>query len=133
MRSLLFILVLLAGSVFGQESESDQNFLYHSSQAAVVGGVSVNVLMNFQPHTASVLVPCPFGPAYQSGCVGQYAPGYIQASVTTHPLGRTVALSVSTAAALVIEHFIVKKWPGTKRWLAVVNVGGAATAFGTSF
>lgn len=35
---------------------------------------------------------------------------------------------LGTAAVIVAEHFIVKKYPRSKKWFAIVNFGGAGVA-----
>jgi len=48
------------------------------------------------------------------------------------PIVRTVSLALGTVGALVAEHYIVKRFPRSKRWLSAVNfsVGGTVAVHG---
>ncbi len=95
-----------------------------------MAGSVTNIVQSFQPltktTTATYTEICPNLPT------GFCGPINIATVTTTHPepIGRTIGVSVGTAAAIVAEHFIIRKFPKTKRWLSIVNFGaGGAIAY----
>jgi hypothetical protein len=125
MKYAIALFVLLATSLCAEDASQAA---YNASEATLAAGVATNIAMSFRPYQKTTVQTfteiCPNLPA------GFCSTVTIPSTVTIHPepVGRTVGLSLGTVGVIVAEHFIVKKFPRSKKWFAIVNFGGGGVA-----
>ena len=122
MKSLILSIILLAASAF---AETPGQVVYQSSEAALIGSVVADVAAKWS-RVVPVTSPAP---SWLTLPQNQQVGLELGLLVRKPNTSRIVGESLGTAGALVAEHFIVKKWPRTRRVFSVVNFGGAAAAF----
>jgi hypothetical protein len=118
---VLMLALGLAGSAHAQsltEQPRTATLAFRVSQGALAGGVAINIVQSFRPHYDPIPTSFPIlitGPK----------------TVAADNRGpRTAGLAFGTVGMLGAEHFIVTKWPRSKKWLTVVNFGAGALAAG---
>lgn len=130
MKKLLIFTLMAASYCFAADVD---NIAYHASQVTLVGGIATNIVESFgsKPSNCQNV----FGPpTCELHPISELHPdGYItHFLVPQRPIGKTMGLSIGTLGVIVAEHYIVKKYPRSKRWLSVINfsVGGTVAYTG---